>query len=76
MSELAQRFATDDACADYLARLRWPTGFACPRCQAAESWRLGNGRWLCRQCRAQVSVKAGTIFADSHLPLTDWFRAM
>ena len=76
MSELARRFATDDACTDYLARLRWPTGFACPRCQAAESWRLGSGRWLCRQCRAQVSVKAGTIFADSHLPLTDWFRAM
>ena len=32
--------------------------------------------WLCRQCRAQVSVSAGTIFQDSHVPLTVWFRAM
>ena len=34
------------------------------------------GRWLCRTCRYQVSVTAGTVFQDSHLPLTTWFRAM
>ena len=32
--------------------------------------------WLCVACRAQVSVAAGTIFQDSKLPLTVWFRAM
>jgi transposase-like protein len=32
--------------------------------------------WLCADCRHQVSVTAGTIFQDSHLPLTTWFRAM
>ncbi len=32
--------------------------------------------WLCAACRRQVSVTAGTIFQDSHLPLTTWFRAM
>lgn len=32
--------------------------------------------WLCRQCRKQVSIKSGTVLADSRLPLTDWFRAM
>jgi hypothetical protein len=32
--------------------------------------------WLCRHCRHQTSVTAGTIFQDSHLPLTTWFRAM
>jgi transposase-like protein len=76
LAELARRFSTEEACAEYLSRLRWPDGFTCPRCQAADPWRLGRGLLLCRQCRAQVSVKAGTVFADSHLPLTDWFRAM
>lgn len=32
--------------------------------------------WLCGNCRHQASVTAGTIFQDSHLPLTTWFRAM
>ena len=37
---------------------------------------MARGPWLCRGCRAQVSVTAGTVFQDSHLPLTVWFRAM
>ncbi len=37
---------------------------------------MSRGLWLCGKCRRQVSVTAGTIFQDSHLPLTTWFRAM
>lgn len=37
---------------------------------------MQNGLWLCAACRYQASVTAGTIFQDSHLPLTTWFRAM
>jgi len=37
---------------------------------------MARGLWLCRSCRAQVSVTAGTIFQGSKLPLTLWFRAM
>ena len=74
--ELEQRFSTDEACCEYLAKLRWPLGFVCPRCQAAEAWRMARGLWLCRQCRHQTSVKAGTVFQDSRLSLMAWFRAM
>ncbi len=35
-----------------------------------------GGLWLCGDCRHQASVTAGTIFQDSHLPLSLWFRAM
>jgi transposase-like protein len=35
-----------------------------------------RGLWKCGTCNYQVSVTAGTIFQDSHLPLTTWFRAM
>jgi transposase-like protein len=74
--ELEQRFSTDEACCEYLAKLRWPVGFVCPRCQATEAWRMARGLWLCRRCRHQASVKAGTIFQDSRLPLRAWLRAM
>lgn len=37
---------------------------------------MARGLWLCGSCRSQVSVTAGTIFQDSKLPLTVWFRAM
>ena len=37
---------------------------------------MARGLWLCTGCRRQVSVSAGTIFQDTHLPMTTWFRAM
>jgi transposase-like protein len=74
--ELEQRFATDSACREYLFALRWPEGFVCPRCGGRDAWPMRRGLWLCRACRHQVSVTAGTIFQDSHLPLSTWFRAM
>jgi len=74
--ELEQRFSTEDACRAYLRERRWAEGFACPRCGSKEAWAMKAGRWLCRGCRKQVSVLAGTIFQDTRLPLTTWFRAM
>jgi transposase-like protein len=74
--DLERRFAGDDACREYLFSLRWPTGFICPRCGGKTSWPMRGGRWLCSECRYQASITAGTVFQDSHLPLTTWFRAM
>ena len=69
-------FPDEAACLDYLARLRWREGFACPVCGGREAWRMSKGRNLrCVDCRADVSLSAGTIFAASHLPLTTWFAA-
>lgn len=74
--EFERRFATDEACRLYLEQLRWPEGFICPSCAGRKAWRMDRGLWLCSGCRRQVSVKAGTIFQDGHLPLRLWFRAM
>jgi transposase-like protein len=41
-----------------------------------KSWTMGDGLLLCGHCRYQASVTAGTIFQDTHLPLSLWFRAM
>jgi transposase-like protein len=76
LMELEKRFSTDQACREYLFALRWPHGFVCPRCGGQAAWAMTRGLWLCGQCRHQASVTAGTIFQDSRLPLTLWFRAM
>ena len=73
---LERRFRGEEACRRYLFRLRWPNGFICPRCQASQAWEMRRGLWLCKSCRRQVSVTAGTIFHRSHQPLTVWFRVM
>ena len=74
--EMERRFSSDEACRQYLFQLRWPEGFVCPRCSGNKVWQMARGLWLCRTCRLQVSVTAGTVFQDSHLSLTAWFRAM
>ena len=69
-------FSTDETCRAYLVQLRWPEGCVCARCGGTQAWAMARGRWLCRGCRYQAAVSAGTIFQDSHLPLTTWFRAL
>lgn len=74
--ELEKRYSSEEACVEYLARLRWPSGWVCPRCAGNDAWSVRRNRWRCDHCRYEMSVTAGTIFQDSHLPLTVWFRAM
>jgi transposase-like protein len=74
--ELEKRFSTEAACRGYLFALRWPDGWICPRCGGRQGWALRRGVWRCVRCRYEGSVSAGTVFQDTHLPLTTWFRAM
>jgi transposase-like protein len=69
-------FVDEEACLRYLAGLRWQGGFACAVCGGERAWRMSKGRNLrCARCRTDSSVTAGTIFADTRLPLTTWFAA-
>lgn len=76
LPEFEARFGTEEGCRDYLYGLRWPDGFRCPQCGGGKAWPLRT-IWLeCANCSHQTSVTAGTIFQDTHKPLTLWFRAM
>lgn len=75
-SELQDWFSSDEACAAYLEQLRWPNGFCCPACGVADTpGRTTRGRLICRVCRHQCSVTAGTIFDKTRTPLRVWFAA-
>ncbi len=74
-AEFEARFATEAACRRYLAALRWPDGFRCPKCAGQHAWPVG-ALLQCAACGRQTSVTAGTIFQDTRTPLRTWFRAM
>ena len=76
LADLERRFATEDACRRYLADLRWPDGFRCPRCSGTEAWPMSNGLFRCRSCEYKLSVTAGTVFEGTRKPLWMWFRAI
>ena len=76
LAECEARFATEEACRAYLAKLRWPTGFICPRCGHTRAWPVRTVLWQCASCGHQTSVTASTIFDGPRAPLTTWFRAM
>jgi transposase-like protein len=66
-------FASEESCLRYLERLRWASGFACPACGAIEEpYRSSRGRLVCRACRFQSTVTAGTIFDKTRTSLRVW----
>lgn len=79
LQEAIIHFSDEDVCREYVAKMRWPNGVACPRCGSLEvSWLEKQKRWQCksRHQTRQFSVKAGTVFEDSAIPLTKWLPAI
>jgi len=76
MVEFVKTFATEDACTDYLAEVRWPEGFVCPACGCGRGWATARGTFFCAECERQTSLTAGTIFHKTRVPLRSWFLGM
>lgn len=76
MIELEERFSNEKSCREYLYQIRWPEGFICPRCGHQRCWPKQDGLYRCAGCKYHLSVTAGTIFQDSRIPLSLWFRAI
>lgn len=79
-SEIA-RIGTDEVKAiECIERLRWPGGPVCPHCGMMgriydlRATRVGLRK--CGRCRKQFTVRIGTIFEDSHIPMWKWLRAI
>jgi len=74
-AEFQAAYPTEQACADYLEKLRWPGEFVCPKCgTSAAPWHLGKpGVLKCSMCRADLSLMADSVMRGSHTELTTWF---
>jgi transposase-like protein len=77
------RFHSEDAAFEFVETQLWPNGPICPHCQATGD-KIGrlNGKTTrpglrkCYACRKPFTVRIGTIFEDSHLPLRLWLQAI
>lgn len=79
LREFQTRFGTEQQCRQALQEARWPYDFRFPTCESAEHSqfeRQGRTYWQCSSCRTQTSLRSGTIFDASKLPLTVWFLGM
>jgi transposase-like protein len=78
----AKHYHDEDAAFAYVERIVWPNGPVCPHCGGVEriSKMQGSatrkGLHKCYQCRKQFTVRQGTIFESSHVPLHIWLQAI
>jgi len=80
----AAQFKDESAAYAYVEAWLWPTGPVCPHCNNADQARIRKlagkstraGLRKCNECRKQFTVKVGTIFEDSHVPMTVWLQAI
>jgi transposase-like protein len=69
---------SEDRCRALLERLRWPDGVWCLRCGTGRGIAPidSRGQFECTACGYQFSVRVGTAFHGSHLPLSKWLLAI
>lgn len=75
--ELAHKFPDQETARKYFEERRWPDGPICPECGGLD--RIGKrkgGYYRCNACKVDFTVRTGTIFERSHIPLHKWIWAM
>jgi transposase-like protein len=80
----ADRFHNEDSAFEYVESQLWPHGPVCPHCENADQARIGRlsgkttraGLRKCYACRKPFTVRMGTIFEESKLPLRFWLQAV
>ncbi len=75
--EAVRYFSDETVCRDFLAAQRWPRGVTCLECRTDRVGFLpSRSIWYCKVCGLRFSVKKGTIFEDSPVPLSKWLPAI
>ncbi len=78
---------TEDEARETIEAIRWPNGIICPQCGSNKGVyklqskpesknKIRPGVYKCKDCRKQFTVTVGTIFEDSHIPLSKWVVAI
>src|SRR5579872_418473 len=77
LQEAIKFFSNPETCFEYAVKLHWPNGVCCPYCGCMELSFISTQKlWDCRPCKKRFSVRVGTIFESSRLPLETWFAGM
>ena len=74
-------FTDEDKAREVIEASRWPNGVTCPHCGLSEFVKIlggksmGPGWYHCAQCREKFTVRTGTLYERSHIPLHKWLLA-
>jgi len=85
IAELPVACANEQAAVEFLERRRWASGPCCPLCGSIDVYtmqdrttgeRSSRFLWRCRDCKKMYTVRTGTVYAESLIPLHKWLRTM
>ena len=77
--DFMDRFSTEQDATSYLENTLWGKGRVCPSCSSCDNSTPRKNRigyYQCKDCRKEFSVRQGTIFQSSRIPLKKWFYAV
>lgn len=75
--DLMEAFPTEQAAIDHFRAIRWKNGAFCPHCNSEKIYHFNDGKnHKCGDCRKRFSIRVGTIFEESKIPLRKWFMAI
>lgn len=78
VKDLRSDFPDDNSCLEWLVNYLYPDGIRCRKCEMVTKHHKDRKRrsYSCDRCGNHMHPMAGTIFHNSHVPLTDWFHAI
>lgn len=75
--QMMAAFPDEQAAVDHFTAIRWKAGAFCPHCGSTKVYHFSDRRnHKCGDCRRRFSIKVGTIFEDSKIPLRTWMLAI
>jgi transposase-like protein len=86
LATLSVLFTDEDKAREFLESKLWPNGPVCPHCDSTEAYTLSGregsrnpvprGVYKCKKCRKKFTVRIGTTFEESKVPLRKWLMAI
>lgn len=77
ISEFYKNFPEEQSCRAHLRQIREATGINCKKCGSDKHyWLKAKEQWQCSKCSFRTTLRSGTIFESSNLPLKLWYEAL
>jgi transposase-like protein len=74
--EFMEHYKDEETCRKFFDSVRFRKGDYCPHCGFVSIYRFGDGRYRCAGCKKDFTIKTGTVFGESKIPLRKWFIAI
>ena len=75
-SPIEDRFKTEEACMEYLAEVRWGGLVTSPFSATSKVYKCSGDKYKCKETGKYFTARTNTIFHNSKVPLSKWFRAI